>query len=356
MKILHLITGLTIGGTELFLVRNLPRLKNYEHIVVSLTDKKTLGIELEKNNIRVYELHSGKWFSPISIIRFKKIIFTEKPDVLITYLIHAAIFGRIFGKMFGIPKIICMIRSQLRKKRHVIYFWIERVTQSLVDYFVSNSISLKNFYKEKLGISEKKIRVIYSPIDADNNSPPTQFNKEDCFIIGTVGRLAKEKRQQDIIQAIKLLKDDGYKVKLIIIGDGPEKKYLQKLIKKLGVGNEVKLAGEQNNIYSWIKIFDIFVLASDYEGMSNALLEAMSVGLPVIVTEIPENKEVVINNETGLLVPIHQPEIIAEKIKIVTKDFDLRDKLRKNSKNFIADNFSLASFLEKISQIIELNN
>ncbi len=345
-----------MGGTEVFLSKILPKIKNHSHIAVSLTKKRDIGLDIEKNGIKVYELHSGKWFSPISIIRFKKIISTEKPDVLITYLIHAAIFGRIFGKVFGIPKIICMIRSQLRKKRHGFYFLIEKSTQSLVDYFISNSVSLKNFYKEKLGIPEKKLRVVYSPIDTDDNSSLAQFNKEDYFIVGTVGRIAKEKRQQDIIRAIKLLRDGGCKIKLIVIGDGPEKKHLQDLTKKLELNNEIIFKGEQKEVYFWYKTFDVFVLASNYEGMSNALLEAMSIGLPVITTDIPENQEIIKDGETGLLVPVHNPKIIAEKIKLIMENQELRNRLSVNSKKFISDNFSLASFLEKISQIIELNN
>ena len=91
MKVIHLITGLSTGGTEIFLTKILPHLKQYENIIVSLTTKNKLGLELEKNNIKVYELYSGKWFNPSAIFRFRKIIKEEKPDILITYLIHAAI-------------------------------------------------------------------------------------------------------------------------------------------------------------------------------------------------------------------------------------------------------------------------
>ena len=342
-----------MGGTEVFLSRILPEIKNHDHIVVSLTQKNKIGLEIEKSDIIVYELLSGKWFSPFSIWKFKKIIEKEKPDVLITYLIHAAIFGRIFGKIFGVPKIICMIRSQLREKRHEIYFWFEKVTQDLVDCFVSNSESLKVFYQKELGIPEEKIKVIYSPINTNSdNSKPVSFAKEGYFIIGTVCRLAPEKRVGDIIKAISILKNKNYKLKTLIIGDGPEKKQLLSLVKKLNLTNNVIFVGEQKNVNSWMKVFDVFVLVSDYEGMSNALLEAMFASLPVIGTDLSENREIIKDNENGLLTPARNPEILAEKIISIIENQDLKNKLSENAKRFVSENFSLQNFIEKITLLI----
>lgn len=353
MKIIHLITGLKIGGTEIFLSRILPEIKNHDHLVVSLTKKGVIGLDIEKNSIPVYELNSGKWFSPFSIWRFKKIVEEEKPDVLVTYLIHAAIFGRVFGKLFGVPKIICMIRSQLKEKKHKIYFWVERATQNLVDYFVSNSESLKLFYQRKLGIPERKIKVIYSPVKTNNDdSKPVSFIKEEYFIIGTVCRLAPEKRVEDIIKATNLLKSKNYKIKTLIVGDGSIKGNLKLLAKKLDLTNNIVFVGEQRNVISWMKVFDVFVLVSDYEGMSNALLEAMSIGLPVIGTDMSENREIIKDNENGLLTPVRNPEILAEKIELIIKNQELKNKLSVNSKKFIIENFSLQNFIEEISLLV----
>lgn len=143
-KILHLITGLEIGGAEIMLLKTLPQLNKFKNIVCVIKAPTKIGKELEKNNIKVHYLKISKKFCPQIIWKFYKIIKKEEPDVLITYLIHADIFGRIFGKLFGVKKIICFFRNKHPDKKGLLF--LEKLTSFLVSHYLTNSNAIKDFY------------------------------------------------------------------------------------------------------------------------------------------------------------------------------------------------------------------
>jgi glycosyltransferase involved in cell wall biosynthesis len=351
-KILHIITGLGVGGTEKHLLKILPRMKRTEHIVCALRSQKETGKKLEALGIKVYYLSEGR-----GVFRrtrnFRQIIRDEKPGMLCTYLIHADLFGRVFGKLFGMKKIICNIRvvfndGYFREVGRLPLF-IERMSSFLNTGYITNSNTAKQSLVQIQKIKDCRINVIPNGIDLQKitgvkvniaKKRATLGLKRSDFVISCVGRLHEQKGQEYLIEAIGMLKNDNddklrnandtTHIKCLLIGEGEKRAEYEKIIADLKLENEVKLLGSRDDTIEILKSSDLFVLPTNYEGMSNALLEAMACELPIITTNIPENKEVIKDNKSGLLAEPRNAGQIYEKIKTILKS---KEKARAMARN-----------------------
>lgn len=356
-KILHLITDLNIGGTEIFLSNLLPSVYNFDHVVVSLVGKGDLGVLLEERGIRVYELKSGKRFSPSSIWTFRKIVKCENPDLVSTWLLHADIFGRIFGKMFGVKKIISNIRVVLPFKKYLFYYALSRATAFLVDCWTANSNAVAGFCINYLGASSEKVVVIHNGINID------KFNMVvDCatkrrglgidsndFVIVSVARLAVQKNIQELIRVASEIDKmmTRRRVIFMIVGDGPERERLERMASGL---NNVIFLGKRSDVVELLKISDVFVLPTLFEGLSNSILEAMAVGLPVITTDTKENKEIIIDQKNGFLVPVSSATMISKIIINIIDNDQLIKKIKINAQKTVRDRFGIQKSVDGFTE------
>ncbi|MBU1036982.1 glycosyltransferase family 4 protein [Patescibacteria group bacterium] len=225
-------------------------------------------------------------------------------------------------------------------------------------------IAVSQFIKtlaERIGVSENKIKVIYNAIDfMDKSFDPAKVNEirekynKDSKIIITACRLTPWKGVAGVIKILTLLKNKVGKINFLILGSGPESNNLKRLAADLGVIDNVHFLGkvEHNKILNYFKAADLFVLNSNYEGLSHTLLEVMIVETPIITTNIDANKEVIEDGKEGLLVNYNnQEELLKAALKILiekqTADF-LTAKAKEKSKDF--------NFNKTVKETVELLN
>ncbi len=342
-----------MGGTEMMLLKTLPCLNKFENIVCTIKGPTKIGKELEKNGINVLYLKANKKFCPQIIWKFYKIIKKEKPDILVTYLIHADILGRVFGKLFGVKKIISSVRNKSLVKKK--FFLWEKATSFLLNHYLVNSNSLKNLYISKLKISPKKITVIPNGIEIkkfsinvnkEKKRKELEFKNND-FLIGCVANLRKVKGHQYLLKALKKVTNKYPKTKLVLVGKGEERKNLEKLISDLGISKQVAFLGQRNDVPEILKIIDIFVLPTLSEGMSNVILEAMAAKCSTITTDIPENQELIENQKQGLLVPVKNPKRLAQAIIELIQHPEKRNLFSNNAFKKV-QSFSIDKTVEKL--------
>jgi glycosyltransferase involved in cell wall biosynthesis len=138
-------------------------------------------------------------------------------------------------------------------------------------------------------------------------------------VVGTVGRLDPVKDHVALIRAfVEGVRDD--RAVLVIVGDGPMRGELQRTVAELGAGARVRLAGERDDVPQVLRAFDLFVLPSVGEGISNAILEAMATGLPVVATRVGGNPELVADGVTGRLIERRSPAALSEAIATYLAD------------------------------------
>ena len=321
-KVLHLITGVKKGGgAEKMLLLTLPYLKSAEHAVCVLKGRGEIGEQLETAGIKVFYLEASGWLDFNLIARYKNVVRAFAPDIQINYLIHADFFGRLFARRAGVKKVFSYIRNRHTK---LLFQVLDFLTLTAVDYLLTNSSSVLDFYRHRYRFPAQRSAAISNGIDLSPS--PLLFEPEklrlelgldgEDEIFLSVARLHPQKDLPTLFRALLNVKETShFKFKLLVAGDGAERANLERLAYDLGLSEQIKFLGVRNDIPNLLKLADVFILPSLHEGMSNALLEAMKEGRPCVVSDIPENVELIKDGENGLSFKAGKALALAEKIK-----------------------------------------
>ncbi len=316
MKILHILNSLDCGGLEKFVIDLSIELNKRGHQVQLAClqkggDLKTLA---HNSQLPVTTFDKKDGIDLNLIFQLKSLISQQKFDVIHTHNIAPLIYGTLAG--------------QLSFNHHLINTRHGRQVESINPLFWALNktiVSISNEAKECLiksnRINPNKIKVIHNGINVkafDVRLTPEENKKlkteigiaDDRFVIGTVGRLAKEKDHGTLLKAFRKLIQKKVNASLVIVGDGLLKDKLIEMAEEFEIKDHVKFLGYRSDTVKLLQIFDVFVLSSYSEGMSLALLEAMAAGKPVVATKVGGNPEVVVEGETGLIVPCGFPERI----------------------------------------------
>jgi glycosyltransferase involved in cell wall biosynthesis len=202
------------------------------------------------------------------------------------------------------------------------------------------------------------IRVINNPVDikeiaeysAENTDEPAIGRNTN--IIMAMGRLGNEKGFDHLIKAAAILKKTPMDFRLVIVGEGRERKNLEDLISEFRIGDTVELAGFQRNPYTFLSRSTIFVLSSLFEGFPNVLLEALSLGIPCVATRCPTGPEEILHDGVnGLLVPPGDEQALAEAISRLLHDDELRKRFSENGR-MRAEDFAVEKIVRQFENEI----
>jgi len=367
IKILYIITSSGIGGAEKILYYTATGLDydKYDISVCSLKKMGEIARALEKQGIAVYCLHMGDresfwgWLSSIiALIRLSPYIIRIRPTIIHSFLFRANILARIAGYLTGVPIIISSVRVMGGEKKY--FHYVEMITSFMVDHYITVSESVKRHIIDKSRISNEKISVIYNGVNIksqdnayeQNAKIPFKIENEDRILM-TVGRLHEQKGHCYLIQAVSEVRKEFPKVKLLITGEGEEENNLKKLVKSLDLTNEVIFAGLSSDIEGIFPMAELFILPSLWEGLPNALLEAMAAGKPVVATKVGGIPEIVVHGETGILIPPRNPHALAIAIvdllqdRLKAKDMGEAGRIRAGKR------FSIYKMIEKTENLYQ---
>lgn len=194
---------------------------------------------------------------------------------------------------------------------------------------------------------QENSRVIYNPVEPINVDPDINPNN-----IVNVGKMAPQKNQMNLLKAFKLIADEFPEICLYIYGDGQLRESLMSYIRKNDLTERVKMPGNIRNIHQEVADSFCFVLSSDYEGLSNALLEAMTLGKPCISTECAGSNEVIKNEENGLLIPIDDSLALYEAMKRFLVDRRLANRCGARAKE-TAELFKKDTVIKQWEAVLE---
>jgi glycosyltransferase involved in cell wall biosynthesis len=270
-----------------------------------------------------------------------------------TWLFAANSYGRQAALAAGVKHIVAGERC-VDPWKTGLHFAIDRSLARRTERIVTNSSGVKDFYVRH-GLPAEKFTIIPNGIQV---APPAEpLTREQCFaqlglpqsehLIGIVGRLWPQKRLKDLIWAGDLLKAsrDGWQA--AIIGDGPQRWRLERFRDQVDIADRVHFLGERHDVTRLMPHFDVLWLGSEYEGQSNAILEAMAAGVPVIATDIPGNRDLVVDGETGYLLPVGDRFEFARRTHWLLEDSALRKRLGEAGKQRILQHFTVEQMVDR---------
>ncbi len=354
LRLVLVIPTLDQSGAEkqlTLLARGLPR-DRFAPQVIALTRGGPYQAVLEDASIPVTVI-GKRWKADIgAYFRLKKTLHQLRPQLVHTWLFAASTYTRMaLGKRPSCPVIVserCVDSWkspwQLRMDR-----WLMPRTACLV----GNSASVAEFYQQQ-GLPADRLRVIPNGVEPPTATAMTGAAVRqhlrlppDAFIAGYVGRLAVQKRVNDLVWAVETLRQIRPQFHLVLIGEGPERDRLERFAESIGCRENVHFLGHREDAAAWLPGFDTFCLASSFEGMSNSLMEAMSLGLPVVASDIPANRELVTHEQTGLLVKLGDGVGFMQFFRRLMDEPDLGPRLGAAAKQRMQDHFSVAKMVER---------
>ncbi|HLQ84668.1 MAG TPA: TIGR03088 family PEP-CTERM/XrtA system glycosyltransferase [Salinisphaeraceae bacterium] len=335
--IVHILNQMDVGGMETVALNLIERSSDrYRHAVVCMQDRGSLAARAEALGASVLALGKKPGKDLRAYGRLWRLLRRLRADIVHTYNI-GAIDAAPWARLAGVRHIIhaehgrdaADPQGSSRKYRR-----LRRLLAPAISIFVAVSEDLASWLVQEVGIADNKVQLIRNGIDLERYHPeaeaeppwPAQFAPAGSIVVGSVGRLNAVKAFADLLQAFARVQfsDTGPAPRLVIVGSGPEQAALEQLVHELGIAERVWLAGERDDVPQLLQAMDVYVCSSIAEGMALTLLEAMASGLPVIATQVGGNPELVLAQETGLLVPASDAGALADAIETLVADPELR--------------------------------
>jgi len=287
---------------------------------------------------------------PIVIKRLADIIQDHDVNILQTFF-EDSIFVGLLGKIISrSPVVFLSSRRDIglglknRPWYHSIYRLILPCVYRHFNGIIANSEQVKRYVSANERVGMEKIEVIYNGIDIPErpSTCPLLFNSNpEAIWVGVVASLTPVKRHDLFLKAVAELQKRGSRpnLKVVFLGEGPEKDKLLNMCSKFGIERLIHFEGAVKNVFDYLYNIDIGVLCSDREGLSNAIMEYMACGLPVIATSVGGNGELV-DERNGILIPPGDHLALADALERLITRPELRKQMGKASLEKIRDNFS----------------
>lgn len=327
----------------------------YEVQVIALNRGGLYADQLLASGIKVEVLGKRFRFDPLTYLRLRTALHRFQPQIIQSFLFAANAYVRMPGMAPAGTRIVVSERC-VDSWKSGWQLGLDRRLVARTDAMTANSESVAAFY-EQIGMPREKISVIPNAMPLQSPEYTREKAREILGlsaahqVIGFVGRLAPQKRLKDIVWAFQLLHQVVDNVRLVLIGAGPERDELTDLANNFGCRDRIVFAEHRADAFSLMTAFDAFVLASEFEGMSNSLMEAMSLGIPCVVSDIPPNLDLVTNEQTGLTFPLGKGPELAKVLIRLLQDSDLAKQLAEAGQRLIADRHSVKAMVQKHQEL-----
>lgn|GEM_PF-1881817 len=361
-NIVFLLDTLETGGAEKSLLEISSRFKGLKPVFIQLFPGDSLKVQFEKAGIMVHamDLKPNYDFNQIAKT-ILPLLMKYQPEIIHTTLFRADMVGRALKMYHDFILINSLVNDSYSPHRYAqlsltgqiklkgIELW-DRWTAKKVDYFVSNSQAIKKTNAQKLKVKEENIQVIYRGRNISKYQDNLSGNPKDLLpnidlsgknVFLNVGRLLDRKGQLDMINAFHLFLQNSPNNLLLIAGEGPYRKILENRIAELNLGSYVYLLGNRKDIAQLLQLSDYFVFPSYYEGLPGSLIEAILAKKPLVLSDIPENRECV----TG------QGGLFFEKGNIQQLALQMEKALEIDWEPIIEDNYNRAIEVFDIDKI-----
>lgn len=302
---------------------------------------------------RVIVLRMAHDIEPSSDIKvertLRRIIKQLKPDIVYAHSSKAGAFARIDdlglnNKVIYNPHGWAFNMQQSAKKKEM-YKWVEKISAHFCDKIVCISDAEKESALREKICKPSKLQVIYNGIDLEEIEKTTPMSRaqlgipEDAFVVGMVGRLSKQKAPDTFVKSAKLIKEKIPNAFFLMVGDGELRDQVESLINQYDLGSSFLITGWVDNPTAYMKIMDVGMLLSRWEGFGLVLPEYMACGVPIIATNVDAIPNIVKDGVNGML--INKDSFVGAQ-KVCTRlnsDTELKDRIIASAKSMVKNKF-----------------
>ena len=360
IRIAFVIPTLDQSGAErqlTLLATGLPR-DRYEPHVIALNRDGYYARPLKDHQIPVHVLGKRFRFDPLTWVRLRSLLQSIRPQLVQSFIFAANSYVRLPGICPGNCRVIVSERCVDSWKSD----WqklLDRKLSGRMDVMTANSQSVADFYRQEIGVSDDRLRVIPNGVSAMTAAERGRLHRElgipeACRLIGFVGRLAPQKNLRDLVWAFHLfMQAVSSPVRLVFIGDGPQRDRLAQFASDLGRRDVIHFMGHRRDAGVLIQDFNVFCLPSAFEGMSNSLMEAMAAGLPCVVSDIAPNRELIRHEQDGLIFPVGDTTQLAKTLLRCVNSEDLCSQLGNSARDRIAEEYSVDALVQRHSDLYQ---
>jgi glycosyltransferase involved in cell wall biosynthesis len=344
-----------VGGAEemvLNLVRHLP--ERFEPVVCCINQTGPIGEEIRKTDtpVSVLGLTPGLRH-PWDVGGIRRYLRETKPAIVHTFLLTASLYGRLAAILEHVPIVIgTEVNIYERKRRH--HILAERMLMAKTDRVIVSANSVRDFYVEQIHADPKKIDVLYNAVDWQSIQPARPRAEmraslglqPDAKVAGVIARLTEQKGHRFLLQAMTTpaLAD----LQLLVVGDGDLRDALQAEAHDLGIAPRVHFLGARRDLGDLLAATDVFVMPSLWEGLPLSMILAMGAAMPIVATEVAGIPEIVVDGETGWLVPAGNSLALATALVDVFADRTRASRVGKAAREFVLPRFGVDGYVKSI--------
>jgi len=381
INVLHVIDSLTGSGVDHQLELTLKALdpQRVQSFVCYLRGPSEMEQQIQEQGIPVHRLNVGgipQW--PSAVFGLRRLVKSLDIDLIHTQLFDADVVGGVAGKLTGVPVVSTLANTiydpeWLANNPHVnsVKLKFPKVTRRLLaKYLNQHVVAVSDLVKQaaihNMAIGDDKVTVIHRalfPTWLENGGPNGKAlpratdidpSLEDHYpIIINTGRLAPNKGQQYMFQAMPAILERYPKAALVMAGEGDLRRPLAAKADKLGIVGQVKFLGRHDNAKDLLRISDVFAFPSLYEGYPNELLEAMSMGVPCVASSISPVREVTKDGKLATVVPIRDAEGLANGIIDTVANMESAKIMAQTASDSVRRDYTVETVAAKLTRIYE---
>jgi len=359
IHVARLITWLPAGGIERRLAALLPRLNQppFRVSVVCLRERGPLADALEAAGVPVTLIALRSRLDPRGIRALAQWLREQRVDLVHAHMYRSNVPGAIAARWAGVRRVLCQVHNidtwETRRQR-----WMDRFLLRWRTAMIAVSEEVKRDVVANLRCPPEKVRVLYNGIDLSEYGtaePSPALRRElgvpeGARVVVMLARLVEQKRHTRLLQALEAIRRELPPTRLLLVGDGKLRAALEAEVRRRGLDDLVTFTGHRTDIPAILALADLSVLTSDREGFSNAIVESLAAGVPVVATDVGGNAEAIVDGESGLLVQPDDLPALAEGLRSLLRNEARRGEMSRAARER-ARLFSLDRMLDETRKL-----
>jgi glycosyltransferase involved in cell wall biosynthesis len=336
------------GGAQTYVASLLPALADDFDVLVAAHGNGPLRDAALSAGVRFVPLYHVRrpvspWRDVRGVVELLRLLRREKPHIVHVNSAKAAALGRLTAWIAGVPIRIYTVHGWAflahRGVASAAYRWVERALRPLNTVTVCVSENERQAGLAARACDDSTTVVIRNGVDP--RRVDVREREGDRPRVVMVGRLQAPKDPITLVRALAMVRDTDYEA--FLVGDGPDRPVVEEEIRRLAIEPSVRVLGERSDVRELLATADVFALSTHSEGLPLSILEAMAAGLPVVASNVGGVPELVVQGETGMLVPPDDPAALAETIERLLTDQPLARRLGDAARVRVAEHFDLAA-------------